>query len=475
MRVGLVPLDDRSNSRLLPSLVAQVAGVRLDVPPSDAVGGLHRRGDHRLLEQWLGEVAGELDGLVISVDQLAAADARGPDDPIAAVKSLETLRTIRRRLPDLSVLGFALSDRPLVPPNMPEAERWLGLVEQRQVGRDVAQELSTAEGEVDEDVRRGLMTRRLGAHNAALTAVALAAEGTFDLLLVGSGHAAADPLQRAKRAWLSGWQRLLGVGPMQPGTDELASVLLARLFLAQADRRPSIGFYCPVPDAEKRPAPGEEGTVSRTVLRTVRALGAEVVESDADIVLALHPPAADGAAVRSDPERAALDLADELVRLHTIGVPVALVDVDTAARGVLVDRLHSRVELTRLSSFGGGEPAGDVVGGALAHACARLVGAGEESTSAHEELLVRRFLDGWAYQGKVRERARRRLSSNDEPADVARVENEIERDLTSALGQLPSFSGRFRIVPGSVRLPWGRIDECEFDVERVDVPVAARR
>ena len=475
MRVGLVPLDDRSNSLLLPSLVARVAGVKLSVPPADAIGGLNGRGDPRLLQEWLTDSAPDLDGLILSVDQLAASDARGPDDPIAAVAALGSLRTIRRRLPDLRMLAFAVSDRPLVPPAMPEADRWLGLVEQRQLGQDVVAEMAAAEGEVDEDIRRWLVTKRLGAHNAVLTAAALAAEGTLDQLLIGSGHAASDPLQGAKRAWLAGWLRLLGLGPLQPGTDEIASVLLARLFLENAGVRPSVGFYCPVPAAETRPAPGEEGTVSRTVLRTVRALGAEVVESDADLVLALHPPAADGAAVRSDPERAASDLADELVRLHTIGVPVALVDVDTAGDGVLVDRLRSRVELTRLSAFGGGEPAGDVVGGALAHACARLIGSGEESTTAHEELLVRRFLDGWAYQGKVRERARRRLSTAEEPAGVARVEQEIERDLTSALGQLPSFSGRFRIVPGSVRLPWGRIEECEFDVERVDVPVAARR
>jgi hypothetical protein len=195
-----------------------------------------------------------------------------------------------------------------------------------------------------------------------------------------------------------------------------------------------------------------------------------------DVVLALHPPPMEETTVRSDPEHAALELADELVRLHTIGVPAALVDVADGAGGVLVDRLRSRVDLTRLASYAGGGTAGDAVGAALAHACAWLQRGDADISTVHGELLVRRFVDGWAYKTKVVQRARRRLArERDEPAPLAEIEAEIERDLTSALSQLPSFSQRFRIVHGSVRLPWQRIDECEFEVERVDVPVAARR
>ncbi len=43
----------------------------------------------------------------------------------------------------------------------------------------------------------------------------------------------------------------------------------------------------------------------------------------------------------------------------------------------------------------------------------------------------------------------------------------IERRLGELIARLPGFAGRYTLVPGSVRLPWGRTFEVDFELTPV--------
>jgi hypothetical protein len=56
-------------------------------------------------------------------------------------------------------------------------------------------------------------------------------------------------------------------------------------------------------------------------------------------------------------------------------------------------------------------------------------------------------------------------SSTVTPENAVQVRAFIEKGLAERLDQLPGFAGNYRLVPGSVRLPWERLFEVDFDLE----------
>lgn len=499
MRIGLVPVDDRPRSRRAPGMLARAAGAEVVLPPAEAIGGRETAVAPELLHEWLRDEANAFDGLVVSLDQLAHAAAVYASDVPTAVAAgrLLVLRDLRRDHPRLPVLASTLLSGPReesAPPrswdeHAPALALLAELLERRAHGEDVAEPLSAAEEAVPVELRREVAVRRLRSHSVNLAALELAGDASIDLLVLGTPGAGGVGPGLHEKASVAGWLRRLSLGDraqLQPGAEELTSVLLARLLNRARDQVPRVGFFCPVPGAEKRRAPREDGSVARTVLRQIRTLGADLVECDADFVLTLLPPTAGDAvtdlAAIQHADSAAAGLADEVTRLQAIGMPATIADVARPEGGdsQLVERMRSRVDLPRLGGYAGVGTAGDAVGAALAQASARHAADRGDTRAAHELYVLHRFLADWGYQAKVRGRVQRRLLAETgvpEPTAEARpsVEADIERHLINTLAQLPRYAGRYRLVPGSLRLSWGRMFDCDFQLERVDVPPAERR
>jgi len=486
VRIGLVPLDNRPACVRAPRMLARIAGAQLVLPPSEAIDGPGGAGSPEALQLWLRDTAASLDGLVVAMEQVAGVSGGGQRAAVAAMGRLGVLRDVRREHPDLQLLASTVA-RPCIVagPHAPALTELAELNDRHSRGEDVAAKISTAEAAIPETVRGEAAARRLAAHMVQLAALDLVADGTLDLLVVGAGTGTSGA--DLQRSWMTTWLRQLLLGQraeLLHADVQLGSTLVMRLLNRERPKPIAVGFYSPVAGAEKRPV-AEGATVARTVLRQLRVLGAESAASDVDFVLALHPPPPPDrlpATSGEDPERAAATLADELTRLHALNVPVALADIASQDGGssTLVERLRSRIDLPRLAGYAAGQTAGDAVASALTQGCVRVAASTDDARAAAQLWLLHRLLDDWGYQGKVRDRIRRRLTNDTgspEPteANLAAVEADIERDLGGILAQLPRFTGRYRIVPGSTRLPWQRTDECDFELERLDLPPAERR
>ncbi|CAN5843344.1 DUF4127 family protein [soil metagenome] len=486
MRIGLVPLDNRPACVRTPRMLARVAGAQLVLPPSEAIDGPGGAGSPEALQVWLRDTAASLDGLVVAMEQVAGVSGGGQGAAVAAMGRLGVLRDIRRDHPDVQLLASTVArPRPVAGPHAPALTELAELHDRHSRGEDVAAKISTAEAAIPETVRGEAAARRMAAHMVQLAALDLVVDGTLDLLVVGAGTGTSGA--DLQRSWMTTWLRQLLLGQraeLLHADVQLGSTLVMRLLNRERPKPIAVGFCSPVPGAEKRPV-AEGATVARTVLRQLRVLGAESAASDVDFVLALHPPPPPDrppATSGEDPERAAATLADELTRLHALNVPVALADIASQDGGssTLVERLRSRIDLPRLAGYAAGQTAGDALASALTQGCVRVAASTDDARAAAQLWLLRRLLDDWGYQGKVRGRIRRRLTNDTgspEPteANLAAVEVDIERDLSGILAQLPRFTGRYRIVPGSTRLPWQRTDECDFELERLDLPPAERR
>jgi hypothetical protein len=91
---------------------------------------------------------------------------------------------------------------------------------------------------------------------------------------------------------------------MYPGADEIGCVLTMRALLERAQRTPRFYVHYAIPEDSARVAPYEDGAVSLTVERQIRAIGGMLVarEDEAEFIVAVNPPSRIGAELDFSPE-----------------------------------------------------------------------------------------------------------------------------------------------------------------------------
>jgi hypothetical protein len=262
---------------------------------------------------------------------------------------------------------------------------------------------------------------------------------------------------------------------MYPGADEVGCVLLARLLNEAAGKQPSFQAITLIPGGENIVAAFEDGPIGTTIARQIRAAGGCLSPADADITLYVNPPLSpDAEWVRPyTPQEAAerfphlgagiAGIKHALARRERVAV--ADVAHSNGADGELFRRLQREISLSELTAYAAWNTAGNTIGTVIAAACAALhSGQGIPRL----EFLAHRLLEDWAYQSIVREEVRGWLEATtgrDEPSSetVEATQIWIEKRLHTLWETLPEFD-RIELVPGSVRLPWQRTFEVDFQV-----------
>lgn len=499
MRIGLVPLDERPANVRYPAMIAPIFGVDLVVPPAEAIGDRRNAGHHDRLAAWLGDVAPDLDALIVSIDQLAyggLVPSRITDDGVGAVLArLDPLRRPAGRSRPL-VLGFnlitrisnstdAVEEMPYWRSYGPRIFQLSQLLDRSARGEDVAEEIASLRAALPEAAVDDWLGRRVRNHTVNLTTLQLLADGTLDLLVLSSDDTSPIGLPSREKRWLGEWASHLTLGDrllMYPGADEVGCVLLARAYASLTGVVPRFVPFYAVPGGEGVVAPFEDGPVRLTVERQVRAVGGQVASEDGDggVWLAVNPPVPgrgewDPALANGDRD-ARLPYLDALFaetrRRCGAGRAVAVADVayPNGADPALIGVLGRWDRLRGLSAYGGWNTAGNTIGTVVAQAVAASVAQSAGQRAAQERFLLHRFVEDWGYQRVVRGELRERLvaesgTAEPIPANLAEVTDWIETRLNASISSLPAFAGRFRVAPGSVRLPWSRTFEVDFDLE----------
>jgi hypothetical protein len=269
---------------------------------------------------------------------------------------------------------------------------------------------------------------------------------------------------------------------MYPGADEVGCVLLARMLNRAAGVTPNVSVQYAPAEAADNVAAYEDGPICRTVERQLEAAGCVLAPNRPDngILLGVNAPLAhrgewtqQHAAADISSRATALDeLAAAAQQRIAAGQAVALADVayPNGADPALIERLCAIVDLPNLTGYGAWNTAGNTIGTLIAQACAVQLG-GAAGRAAHEHFLLHRFVEDWGYQQRVRAEVRNWLQAEhgvrepNTPELTHQTSTRIEAGLNAAIDALPGFAGRYRIAPGSVRLPWGRTFEVDFDLE----------
>jgi hypothetical protein len=134
--------------------------------------------------------------------------------------------------------------------------------------------------------------------------------------------------------------------------------------------------------------------------------------------------------------------------------------------------LQGMDDLTALAAYGAWNTAGNTIGSALAQSCAAQFARSDAQRAAQQRFLLHRFIEDWGYQQIVRADLRAWLQQtygapDPSAATLAATCARAEQQLGALIAQLPGFAGKYRIAPGSLRLPWGRTFEVDFELSTI--------
>jgi len=171
---------------------------------------------------------------------------------------------------------------------------------------------------------------------------------------------------------------------------------------------------------------------------------------------------------------------NRLARLQKLGKQIAIADVaypngaDPLYSEILMGG-ESTLDLGALAAYGAWNTAGNTLGVVIAQAsCVLAMGTDPEAQMAQRVFLAHRFLEDDSYQSvvrrAVREEARAKWGRHDpdpeSSEEIAWVCALIESKLSSRLGLLQThgIGIGLTIKKNSVRLPWSRTFEVDFDL-----------
>ena len=500
MKIGLLPLDERPVNTRYPQLVAQIAGAQVLLPPEQALSHFREPADIPALLDWLVAAAPELDALVVSFEMLGCGGliaSRTTDDSAGQIlPRLQVLSRLREQFPKLPVFGFNLITRVSNANSAVEEPlywasegrqfyRFSQLLDQTEQGQDTGDELAALQAELPETHIQDFLQRRLRNHTVNLTTLHMLSRAELDLLVLSSDDTSPYGMPSSDKRLLTRWANRLNLWNhllMYPGADEVGTALIARILNQQSGKKPTFEIQYAIPAGEMITAPYEDGPVSLTVERQVRAVGGYAVKpgeaAQADFYLAVNPPVPRRS--EWDPDFAVYERQERIPYYRTLtehinqrlatGQAVIIADVayPNGADPALIEVLFERVEISRLAAYGAWNTAGNTIGVALAQACASQFITLPEQKIAQQRFLLHRFLEDWGYQQVVRSEARSWLQ-DEFGSDEIQMGNEsavlefINRGLQRCLDQIPGFSG-LKLKPGSIRLPWNRLFEVDFEI-----------
>lgn len=513
LTVALLPLDERPVNTRYPELLGAIAGAEVLLPPISGRGSHKTGADTETVSRWISEAIHKADAVIASAEYLLYGNliqSRISDASVVdALPRLSVLETAKGQ--GKTVYAFGLVTRVSNADNsIEEPEYWdqygtrFYQLSQLLHKREVHGELDIADTDHLERLQRELpagyvtdfLRRRLRNHSVNLALLDLVARERLDLLLLTSDDTSVYGLPTREKSWLESWMLLLGPQAqsrilMHPGADEVGSALLSRLICAKRGVQPALFPLYAVPGGEEIVAPYEDRAARITVEGQIRACGGRVATriEDADIILGVTPPSprrtewrasfADSErSERTEPYRAFLH---QLGEKQKAGVPVAIGDIayPNGSDPLLIEMMLQEdcpVRAADLAAYGAWNTAGNTLGTTVAQAILSTFTDGiPEREAAQRYFLAHRFLEDWAYQAVVRNEARDATEAKFGHRDPVRNNEEeqsftraaIETGLAKSLKTLQTvgIGAGLLLTPDSIRLPWQRTFEVDFDLE----------
>ena len=496
-KILYIPHDSRPIVNKQTIEVLEKAGVQIISPPVELLGDRENVGDPDLLWDWLNKNAKkDLTGAVLSSDALLYGSLVGSrkheydgDTILARADLFKEFRKKHKKLP-LYVFGSIMrTPRTGLASGYEEPDyyRYYGtnifrlteLMDKQELEgltpREI-KEFNFLQRLIPTKAIEDWMGRREKNFDANKKLIDYARDKTFDYLLLGRDDNAPFSQTHNEGRKLLVYGKGINEYLTTAGIDEFGLVLLARAVNVRANVSPKIFVkYNWGRGAQTIPAYSDE-PIDTSIRASISAAGATLTddESRADFILAVNTnPAGEtyeaNNSINVDTPREGTKFFSDIVQEYVSGgkkVIVADVAFANGSDNALMEQLNQRGLLFKFKAYAGWNTPTNSSGFALGTGIlsARMNG------NAVNELLLRRYLDDWAYQANVRQIGAAQL---DWIAGDGRYENLNDKRNSVAEScalllesfakrNLPKFTGNDNI---RVRFPWNRMFEADISIK----------
>lgn len=513
-RILLIPLDDRPPCLQFPTMIGRIGDVEVVTPPRPMLGRFTEPGNPEMIIEWLQrhEVKG-YEAVIISIDMLAyggLVNSRIHRTAFGkAAEHLKVIHAIRRIAPRLPIYGFNVIMR-LAPTADGRNEayraklaRWAEISPEVAKDAQLREEVTRLESEIPADAIGDYREARRRNFRINQASIEMVRGGALDYLILSQDDAKPRGIHIGERERLLGQAAQLGIKEkvaVQPGADEVAMLLLARVLNRRFNYMPRIAAVYSSEATRNKVMPFEDRPLHRTVSFHIRAAGGREVarDRDADIVFYVYASRHEAGAATSFAE-----LVESSIKQKR-RVIVADIDPVGDVQGAdpqFTEHLRKRKLFPQLTGYASWNTAGNTIGTALPHGIiyaltlhrlannAPVPGAfAERVGNAQLKFLLHRLTDDYVYHALVRPQAKEFAAANKlNPNNLAgedekRVENFIREQVGARAGNYwRDFADPFLVVGfggrGSVTLkpqgisnfvlslPWGRTFEAEIDFD----------
>jgi hypothetical protein len=516
VKIALVPLDDRPCCFRFPEKLGNMMACELRLPPREWLGRFEVPGDCDRVASWVEEVAGEVDGLIVAVDQLAYGGlvaSRAMNRSLeACLQTLDVLKKVKKRYPNLIVYAANVLMRISITSKNAEYAKYWALIFRYSQLYDRVKRLGEKEhdaalaklaSDIPTDVLAEYLAARRRNHEVNKRMIDWVAEGLLDFVAITQedadtiGMHLAEQQELMKLSYEKKVQRKV---VLYPGADEATQTLLARML--QTFRRQRLRVYPRYTSTAGRltAAKFEDRPVEESVNTHLYAGGCVRVDTpqEADLLLYVNTPLdSEGDGFDSAQPKAHFQARHDLWTFvegirHDLAsdkrVVVADVSFPNASDLELVQRLLDEQIYFQLTAYAGWNTAGNSLGTCISHAVIRalyLTGDSPnlEAEEAHYAFLAERLLDEWAYQAQVRRRVNAwleeelQLNPTNLEEQYELVNARVVKLLRPYIAKLNQYVSN-RLLPGhdrrimvdrftekQIALPWNRTFEVEVCVE----------
>ena len=497
-KILYIPHDNRPIVHKQTIEVLERAGYQIISPPAELLGGRENLGDPDLLWDWLNKnTRKDVVAAVISADSLLYGSLVGSrkheysaDEILARADLFTEFRKRHKKLP-LYVFGSIMrTPRTGLASGYEEPDyyRYYGtnifrlteLMDKNETEgltpREI-KEVNFLQRLIPAKAIEDWMGRREKNFDANKKLIDCVREKTFDYLMLGRDDNAPYSQTHNEGRKLLEYGSKLGENRYQTtaGIDEVGLVLLTRAVNDRNKTSPKIFVKYNWGRGELTVPSYSDETIDESIRSAIVAAGATVTdeENSADFILAVNTNP-DGLTFEADnplnttAQRGGTKYFADLLEQYVDGgkkIIVADVAFANGSDNALMDELRKRALLFKFRAYGGWNTATNSAGFALATGILST----RMKDSQIDELLLRRYLDDWAYQANVRKTLATQLDwiagdgryeVLDDKRDVA-ADNCADMLKDFAEGNLPYFTGRDRM---RVNFPWNRMFEADISI-----------
>jgi hypothetical protein len=509
-RVLLVPIDDRPATTQFAQMIADMAGVEVELPPANILGKFTQPGWPESILQWMAERGlDRYDAVVLSTDMVAygglIASRTDRSSTNLALKRLKELERLRATSPKTKFYGFSAVMR-LAPTATKDTEAWmLDLARYAVESEKHRTEKTAARATTLRNLRARIPKGEIERYEATRTRnvvvqqqlVKMVATGVFDYLIFGQDDAQVEGPHVRETARLKSTVAGVGVGSrvyFAEGIDQHSNILVSRALIDSAGWSPRVRIVFADDDAKRRVAAYESESIEGSLRDQLLVSGATPVGEGESFDYSLYVNTPDSSNVRMSV------FLDSLKTEVDQGFPVAVADINLGKSGTGDPQLYNVVtengRAVRLLAYAGWNTAGNTMGTAIPAANVYLLARKEQVDPLVREVALRKFVlhrlvNDFEYHTFVRPEAyamvRQMPNSTKAEAhgdDYERLNRYVSEDMKKRL--IEQFGAQLlgtRFYVGAKQyeivglkdvvafLPWPRAYEVrlEFDVETREV------